>query len=59
MNGNCGDQPVAAQCIHRHTVEIPATASPPPPSSFVQPIENSLGAPGQWWFVDVTSISPR
>jgi hypothetical protein len=58
MNANCGDRPVLAQCVNRHVVEIPASASPPPPSSFVQPIENSLGAPGQWWFVDVTSINP-
>jgi hypothetical protein len=58
MNANCGDLPVLAQCINRHVVEIPATASPPPPSSFVQPIENAFRAPGQWWFVDVTSINP-
>ena len=58
MNANCGAETPAASCVNHHIVPISETVRPPPPASFIQPIQNTQGAAGQWWFVDVVSITP-
>jgi hypothetical protein len=61
---NCGVASSEDQCLQpfigpSHVVDIPtARVVPQPPSTFVQPPQNSLGARGQWWFMDVSCITP-
>jgi hypothetical protein len=61
---NCGVASSEDQCLQpfigpSHVVPIPTTGVvPPPPSTFVQPPQNDLGARGQWWFIDVSCITP-
>jgi hypothetical protein len=61
---NCGVASSEDQCLQpfigpSHVVPIPVTGVvPPPPATFVQPPQNALGARGQWWFIDVTCITP-
>jgi hypothetical protein len=61
---NCGVASSEDQCLQpfigpSNIVPIPTSGVVPPlPSTFSQPPQSDRGARGQWWFMDVSCITP-